>query len=338
MKLFNIDLHISVIADIKDIFKKLNPDIEVIDWSLSGHTWVFKKTASKINILTKESWRSLNLDIIKKFQEEYDSFLQTMDGFIVCHPNSFVLLFEKYNKPIIVINSCRYDLPYCWNKDMNMISELNHCFTRLQEKKLLIFVSNNKADNAYFLLANSVIRTQLIPSLCQYTNMKWDSTKEYTKFLIYTGNIQDHPLTVTKKSLGPRYSWQSLMNFKGIIHIPYESSTMSIFEQISSGIPLFFPTKEFLMKLWNSGHPKQMNYWGKPPDYLLETKAYGFWIERADYYDIEGSYYFNSFDELFNTLESFTDPLYNMRMNYIEKRNEKVYNEFKKILSNFPSN
>jgi queuine tRNA-ribosyltransferase len=31
-----MDLHISVIAD----FKSLNPDIEVIDWCLSGHSWV----------------------------------------------------------------------------------------------------------------------------------------------------------------------------------------------------------------------------------------------------------------------------------------------------------
>jgi len=338
MKLFNIDLHISVIADIKDIFKKINPEVQIIDWSISGHNWVFKKIATKVNVITQSSWKSLNIDLIQEFQKEYDSFLQTMDGFIACHPNSFALLFEKYNKPITVINSCRYDMPYCWTKDMIMISELNSCFRRLQEKNLLRFISNNKADNEYFRLANPNIKTQIIPSLCLYTNMKWNSSKEYSKFLVYTGNIPSHPLLVGRGSLGNAYSWESLMNFKGIIHIPYEASTMSIFEQISSGIPLFFPTKEFLKSLWKSGQGKQMNYWGNPPPYLSETRSDEFWIQRADYYEIEGSYYFNSFDELFKMLETFTDPLYSERMSYIEKRNKKVYDDFKQILSSFPSN
>lgn len=338
MKLFNIDLHISVIADIKDIFKRIRPEIDIIDWSLSGHTWVFKKSRTKVNVLTQESWSSLNMELIQKFQENYDTFLQTMDGFIVCHPNSFALLFEKYNKPIIVINSCRYDMPYCWNKDTTMLSELNSCFSRLQHKNLLTFISNNQADNKYFLMANPLIKTQIIPSLCQYTDMSWDSSKTYDKFLVYTGKLPSHELLVTREKLGHAYSWQSLMNFRGIIHIPYEASTMSIFEQISSGIPLFFPTKSFLKELWQSGQKKQVNYWNNPPAYLSETKFDEFWIEKADYYEIEGSYYFNSFDELFKMLDTFADTLYTIRINFIQKRNEKVYDNFKKILSNFPSN
>jgi len=333
MKLFNIDLHISVIADIKDICKRVCPEIEIIDWSLSGHTWVFKKSRTNVNVLSQESWKSLNLELIEKFQEEYDTFLQSMDGFIVCHPNSFALLFEKYNKPIIVINSCRYDMPYCWNKDIGMISELNNCFSRLQDKNLLTFISNNEADNKYFRMANPDIKTYIIPSLCQYTDMCWNSSKKYDKFLVYTGKIPSHELLVTRGELGQAYSWQSLMNFRGIIHIPYEASTMSIFEQVSSGIPLFFPTKSFLKELWQTSQIKQMNYWNNPPSYLLETKTDKFWIENADYYKIEGIYYFNSFEELFKILETFTDPLQSIRMKYIQKRNEEVYTLFKHILS-----
>ena len=39
MKFFNIDLHISVIADIKKIFTDLGHEVD--DWSLSGHAWAF---------------------------------------------------------------------------------------------------------------------------------------------------------------------------------------------------------------------------------------------------------------------------------------------------------
>ena len=51
IKLFNIDLHISVIADIKDIFNKLSDNIEITDWSISGHTWVINRKKADVKII-----------------------------------------------------------------------------------------------------------------------------------------------------------------------------------------------------------------------------------------------------------------------------------------------
>jgi hypothetical protein len=124
------------------------------------------------------------------------------------------------------------------------------------------------------------------------------------------------------------------MKFKGIIHIPYEASTMSIFEQISSCIPLFFPTKEFLYKLWNSEEQHSgVNYWINPPEYLHPTSDYKFWIEKADYYSIDGAYYFNSFEELFNMIESFDDIFYKKRLEFIKQRKQNVLEAYRNILS-----
>ena len=331
-RFFNIDLHISVIADIKDIFNQIMPDIEITDWTLSGHSFVFNREQDKVNIINEETWVDMDKDLISNFHKEYDSFLSQFDGFIACHPNSFAMLYEKYNKPIIVINSCRYDIPYCWTKNTDMVNELNNCFKRLQEKKLLYFISNNKADNSYFNLANPSINTHIIPSLCLYTDMKHDPLSENTKFLLYSGNIPYNKYIVDKSTLDNDYKWNTLMNFKGIIHIPYEASTMSIFEQISSGIPLFFPTKRFLHELWNSGSHKGSNYWVNPPEYLISTLDDNFWIERADYYYIEGSYYFDSFDELFGMLENFIDTKYIERARFIKKRYIDTLNQYKTLL------
>lgn len=327
-KLFNIDLHISVIADIKDIFKRINPDLEIIDWSLSGHTWVFNKERTDIKYLNNQSWLHLDKELIDNFNNEYD--LSEYDGFIVCHPNSFVMLYEKYNKPVFVINSCRYDLPFCYTKDISMLNELHNCFKRLQDKNLLHVISNNLADNSYFKLGNPDIHTKIIPSLCLYTNMKWNSNTTSNKFLLYSGNIERHDLIIEKALLGQNYKWDTLMNFRGIIHIPYEASTMSIFEQLSSGIPLFFPSKEFLKFLWKNGHHKGVNYWGIPPPYLEKTLDDSFWIDQADYNTIEGVYYFNSFEELFSMIEDFNDYKYNDRIAFINKRIETVCNEYSK--------
>lgn len=330
MRLFNIDLHISVIADIKNIFNTIRPDIEIINWSLSGHTWIFNKTPDEVKIITSESWHQISINLIEKFHDEYDDFLKGFDGFIVCHPNVFILLFEKYNKPIIVINSCRYDMPFCWNKDFTMITELQERLKILQAKNLLILISNNLADNTYFKLANPDINIQIVPSLCLYTEMKWDPLKTNGRFLVYTGEIPEHRL-IEKRAQS--YPWSYLMNFEGIIHIPYEVSTMSIFEQISSGIPLFFPTKEFLKELWLKGQKKYMNYWGDPPSYLVKTKTDDFWLDRADYYLIEGAYYYNSFSELFTILENFSDYKYDQRISYNTLRKKTVIKTYEQILS-----
>ena len=338
-KYLNIDLHISVIADIINILKTVNDNIEIEDISLSGHNWVFNKQQKYINGLS-DKWRNLNIDVINNLHEMYDEYFNKFDGFICCYPVSFVLLFEKYNKPIYVINPVRYDLPFCWNNNHKMINELHNCFIRLQNKNLLTIISNNKADDTYFKLGNPQIKTQIIPSLCLYTNMKWNPEKNINKFLLYSGklpeNLNTNNLIITREQIG-RFKWESIALFKGIIHFPYEASTMSIFEHISSEIPLFFPTKRFLSYLWkNNIVGQQVNYWKhfencQIPKYLESIQDLDFWIERADYYDLEGYYYFDSFEELNDMLQNFKDDLYDIRKTFIEKRKKKAYDDYKKI-------
>ena len=338
-KFLNIDLHISVIADIINIFKLANKDIQIEDWCLSGHTWVLNKQQKQLDILTPSTWKNIDMEMIDSFQEKYDTVLNTFDGFICCYPVSFILLFEKYNKPIYVVNAVRYDIPFCWNNNYSMIKILHECLKRLQDRNLLTIISNNKADNAYFKLGNPSINTILIPSLCLYTNMNWDPKKiniNSGKFLVYTGQLPNKPNIIHRDQLG-NYKWEVLMTFNGIIHLPYETSTMSIFEQISSEIPLFFPSKMFLKHLWENKKIKQlMNYWShnncSMPAHLESTQNIDFWIERADYYDIEGYYYFDSIEHLFTLLDNFKDELYEIRKEFIRKRKIKVIDDYKTIL------
>jgi hypothetical protein len=110
---------------------------------------------------------------------------------------------------------------------------------------------------------------------------------------------------------------------------------MSIFEHISSEIPLFFPTKRFLKYLWEHDLiGQQVNYWKhfencQIPKYLESIQDFDFWIDKADYYDLEGYYYFDSFEELINLLTNFKDNLYEVRKAFIQKRKLKVYEDYK---------
>ena len=181
-----MDLHISVIAD----FKSANPNIEVVDWCLSGHAWVMNRKQDSPKVINATTWMNLNQQMIAEFQKEYDSFLSSFDGFITGHVMAFAMVYEKYNKPILAINSCRYDMPFCWTNNHSMIANLNQCLHRLHAKKRLIAVSNNYADQKYTQLGSGIL-TQVIPSLCLYTSISYKPIREM--FLCYSKYNLDHP-------------------------------------------------------------------------------------------------------------------------------------------------
>ena len=190
MKLFNLDLHISVIADVKDILCRLyGSNVSITDWSLSGHTWVFGKQPTYVYAVNEYSWRHLDENLVQQFIMIYYNELKQYDGFIATHGLVFVRLFEVFDKPIIMINSCRYDIPYCWSNNYEERKKLNECLQRLYKKKLLIPIANNRADKDYFKLGTGIDCIH-IPSLCLYTNIQYDLEYARSKpFVCYNKHI-----------------------------------------------------------------------------------------------------------------------------------------------------
>ena len=300
MKLFNMDLHISVIADFKNLF----PELEITDWCMSGHAWVMGRDQTWPNHINPATWTNIDEAMITAFHQEYDGLLNQFDGFICGHPNGFIPIFEKYGKPIIMINSCRYDLPFCWSRNTVMLQSYKDCLWRLEKRGLLIAVSNNKVDQLYTRLGCG-IETIHIPSLCAYTGMKYTPTKP--TFLCYHGDFPSHPLITEKATLGEPFDWSDIAQFRGIIHLPYEVSTMSMFEHFSAGIPLFFPSKEYMLE--NVIVSTVKTYWGTDlPEELAEFRDPANWMGLADYYEVFQSpnvYLYDSFEHLVEILEQF---------------------------------
>jgi len=112
LRLLNIDLHISVISDVMYILKDIyGDDVEITNHSISGHNWVFDRPTARPEIVNQFTWKRIDEDMINKFAEHYESYCNQFDGFIVTHTPIFALLYEKFNKPVIVVNSCRYEQP-----------------------------------------------------------------------------------------------------------------------------------------------------------------------------------------------------------------------------------
>jgi hypothetical protein len=268
MRLLNIDLHISVVADVTDILK--DEGVEITNWSISGHNWVFNKPTADVKVVNQYTWKNITPSMIEEFAETYRDAFSEYDGFLVTHTPVFALLYESFKKPIIVVNSCRYEQPFSWSGDIDGWNWLND---KLKTMKNVHFVSNNRADQEYLKMGAGVDSTY-IPSLCLYTGAKWTGTRD--------GVIQHG-------TYPGRYTWQDLYSFKGIVHVPYEISTMSIFEQYSANVPLFFPTKRFLKQM---GTLKSV--YGTLHPNLAPCADIDWWIERADYYHLPHITYFDS--------------------------------------------
>jgi hypothetical protein len=295
-----MDLHISVIAD----FKTACPDVEVVDWCLSGHAWVMKRNQDYPEHINPATWKNLNPDMIKAFQDKYDGFLRTFDGFIVGFCSAFAMIYEKYNKPILMLNAVRYDIPFCFTKDMAMLEKWKECLDRLNSHGLLTIVSNNKADQLYIRLGCGMQSTY-IPSLCLYTNTRYNPTKP--TFLVYNGSFAPHPLLTFKKELPHPHEWSDVTSFRGVINFPYEVSLMSVFEHFTAGCPLFFPSKTYWKT--NPGIQSLSAYWGdKLPSEFAPLSTPDAWIELADMYEAfqsPNTYYFDSEEHLLHLLETF---------------------------------
>jgi hypothetical protein len=306
MRFFNLDLHISVIEDVKWALNALyGSKVEVTNWSVSGHNWVFGKPTPTVEHVNQNTWHQINMDRIKAFQTRYDDMLRGYDGFIVTHTPVFCMLYEKYGKPVILVNSCRYEQPFCWTGDIDMWNQLNLCLRRMAASGQLKAVSNNKADQAYLLAATGVPSVH-IPSLCLYTGAIYNPRRSEVVVFGDRSLFPPHPLLVEKPK---DHTWQQLFEYNAIVHLPYEISTMSMFEQVSAGVPLFLPTRQFLEELIGSGKLQLISQYARRYPKTLESfyVNYNRWLELADWNDWPFVYRFDSFEDLLRQVEGFSE-------------------------------
>lgn len=275
MQFYNIDQHISVISDLQDIFGGLGHRIN--SDSLSGHHWVMNKERAHVPVVERNLNTIIENEVWREFHDLHKEKLSTYDGFVVTYPPIFSMFYKEFERPTIVYIPVRYDLPYTDNAGMLEI------FNKFLGNKNIILVANNMIDKLY-TEDRTGLSVEYIPDLCEYTKMKWEPKRD--EFLLYDGSRRIQiGKTVNRYEMPHPHTWKEIQSFKGIIHFPYQVSTMSFFEQYSAGIPLFYPSKELLIKLWNKkqGVLNQC-FWTK-----TQHGKYGFEtmeevINHADYY------------------------------------------------------
>lgn len=354
MKFFNIDQHVSVISDIAHIFNNLGHQVD--DCSLSGHSWVMNKQKKPILLSDGTALTCSGVcteEVCDKFYEQNKDKLNEYDGFIACYPVEFALLYERFNKPIIVVNCIRYEHPNTRNPVL--WGRINSFLKTKHQDGSLYYVCNNKGDQ-YYTNYYTGIWGMHIPSLCEYTNAKYTGIKN--KYVLHERSIDvgvPGDLWVSLSALRNnhwKYSWEDLYSHRGIIHVPYHNGSMSIFEHYTANVPMFMPSKNYARQLFHEHKmfddltfyhlyklPEPEDY--NNPNSLRNPEMLNMWLDTCDFYDEGNMKYIQYFD----SPQHLTHLLRTVNVQEISRnmadhnllRKASVYNNWQQILTSIDS-
>ncbi|CAF0787002.1 unnamed protein product [Rotaria sp. Silwood1] len=354
------DYHISPIHDVKQLLIPLG--VRFIDKSLSGSCSLTDTCARNLRILTSHNGMNPNKAIRKQFYEYYKNhpLMNRVDAFICFHPAAMCELFMPFNRTIIVIASTRYELGRFsadewneWNKNLRIIAS----------DPQNVVAGNNLYDAEYIRYFTGINAT-VLPSICSYTKVVYRPTKRNREYIFIPTHkhinfneqfLNELKLSIEKfntsiivkplRQLYKFYRYINLVRHPAIIYLPYQVSLMSIFEQYTMNIPLFFPSIDLLTEwhlkynvVFDRTWDKALTGVGKnsstiPSYYVNSTipdpnneydySAIRYWLKFADFYQWPHITYFNSTDDL-------TLKLINTNLTFISEQMS-IYNNQKKL-------
>lgn len=187
----------------------------------------------------------------------------------------------------------RFDFPTMSGNYSWMVRGLR----RMSESGQLTAVSNNRLDKFYVerLLG---IETEHISSLCNYMVTKKAKT-EYPDFLLWTrgGQKWKSPLVSEDFSIEKKYDRETVKNYAGVVHLPYNLSIMSAFEHCWQNIPMYFPSESFQKELFLTDEHSLAEVLFPESGLYFDRNL----IQLADWYDADNFsavQHFDSFEHL----------------------------------------
>ena len=352
------DFHIGPIRDLKHLLSPLG--VKFIDKSLSRHCRLTSTCARNLRVINRKNGIRLKRKLISQYYNAYidDPEMQSVDAFVCFHPTSMCEIFMPFNKSIIVIASTRYELG---RRGVNRWKNWNKNLITISKDPKNVVGGNNKYDAKYIEYFTG-IKTKVLTSFCGYIpegynfsrpefllapsrNRKFQR-KFLNMFIRSKSRKKSKVELVPVRKLYPYYKYSDLTAHKGIVHVPYQVSVMSLFEQYRMNIPLFFPSLDLLTDWQFRYHVMKERTWsqvrgripdGSPipgvkegvpdPNNEKDKDAIKYWIKYADFYTFPHIILYNSVDDLIFKMET-TD------LNIVSDKMKKYNVEFKKELLN----
>jgi hypothetical protein len=151
--------------------------------------------------------------------------------------------------------------------------------------------------------------------------------------------------------LGSQFSWDDLIEVSCVFIVPYNVSTMQLFELSTAGIPVVVPSKRFLAELFSLNCALgEISFYqinqipidslgSDNPNNFASPEFLNFWIESADFYNrdlMQNVFYVDSFEELDNfnppkMTESLSKQQVDRNTFYSEMRQKALLNFIEKL-------
>ncbi len=342
-----------------------------MDKSLSFSCERTRTCYSPLLILNRDNGMNPSDEIISEFYQFYQNQIEInlVDAFVCFHPAAMCELYMPFNRSIIIIASTRYELA---RFDRDQWKKWNQNLIKISQDPKNIIAANNLYDAEYIRYFTG-INVILLPSFCNYTNAHYNpKRKEFLlasihqkSFDLIFQNLLEQSLeqysTIKKIQVLPirtvylNYEYSDLTNHPAIIHVPYQVSVMSLFEQYRMNIPLVFPSLDLLTqwhyeygivseKTWDQTlHGNLPN--GSTIDGVLKDVpdpnndqnriAIRYWLNFSDFYQWPHIVYYESIDDLVRKLDTTDFRMISRKMKEYNKQfGESLLTKWKHILEN----
>lgn len=336
LNLFGMDHHHAVQWDIKQILRPLGVKLDFV-WLCDGRPPI--NEAIPLEIPGFQS----SLDIYRPsphspLAPETRDYIEEKhyDGVLTSHSLVTCFRLKELGLPMIHVNSTRFGND--WIQDPTKHKVLVDAVQELFTKGRLHVVHNNQGDSLYFSqYFPSVSPSQQIwiPSLCESLMRLREKSPTKPKILIWDTRqvllqqegspFMKEMYAKLKQAHGDKIDSQAILmaesnsylpegyldSYSAVIHIPYNISTMSMFQQVRANIPIWVPSKSLLAKLLaDSKEPNEMSWTVFAPgsestasllDHVRTPEVIEKWLDCADFYNSEVLplvFQFNSIEEL----------------------------------------
>ena len=336
IKLFGMDHHHAVLWDARKVLRPLGIYLDFY-WLSDGRPPVNEAIPS-----TVPSFQS-SLDIyrsepLKPLSNEFLDFFtkQSYDGILTSHSLVTSFRLKELGLPQYHINSTRFgnDWIQVPSKHKMLVDALR---TLLQTNRLTI-IHNNLGDKHYFhqYFPTPAPQQELsIPSLCEQGMRLRLKTPLKPKLLVWDTRqvlLQEGKSPFMKElyakckgAWGDSFESQAILmaeagsylpegyldDYSAVVHIPYNVSTMSMFEQGRANIPIWVPSKRLLKQLWTDvQEPNELSWTVFSPgseahastmDDVRNPEVVEHWVNTADFYNpdiLPTALTFDSIEEL----------------------------------------
>jgi hypothetical protein len=353
-RVFNLDLHIGVIADLEQEMKKSK--IELTRWSISLHNHLVPDRlpiTDPVRYINARKWNLMDSERIHKFQDRYKKFLNSFDGFVCTYSPVFSELYNNQNKPILIVAATRYEAPY--TERQNDWDRFNsYLISGVKESKIQIY-ANNLGDADYINYFTG-LEPKVVPSLCEKdlgTNKK---NGQYViiardKKIVDLIELSTRGIYRDISTLGKPYNWRDLKSCEEVLVFPQNISTMTLFELATAGVSVAVPSLRWITELLENGFYllNELSFHqvlgldttnmsnNNPANYKSPTFL-DWWLERSDFYNKTLMPNVRAVDSIEDLLKYRNERRHNLRKLTVKRNDElstirnKMITEFKALL------